>query len=671
LQITLLLVSAESVSAQTPLIDSLQRIVALQLHDTTELHALLGLTNEYLRRDIQQAKKFALRTVSLSDTPQEVRWLSGAYNYLITCYQQSGGLDSARYFIQASEKLVKQHPDNFKMKYNYNQAVSLFYKNTGDYKKALPYMLENLNDWKKEDENKAGQLLNLGNLYINLSEFKKAADAHLQSLRLFEKIGNKRGQSYCLHSLGKDFLELKQYQDSKIYFERSLKLKMELGDKRGIITSGTALGDVYKELGDFNRAEQNYLTGIKIATEINMPSEVSRIHHQLGILYKRMGDLNRARESLNLSLELAQELQDSTLSEQIKSELVGVELESEKGKAAETTLLISLNTTIRSGDRQRQAIEYARLSEYYALKQQYDKAFTYLKRHMELTDSVQGNMVLLQLKELEGKFESEKKEKEIALLKKDQELQGLELSRQRANNAIIALLLISVVIISLLLVNRYRVMNRSKRELELEKVRNHIARDLHDDLGSTLSSINIMSQLALQENTSLSNGQGNTSTHLKKIATHSASMMEKMSDIVWSINPKNDSLEQVVIKMKEFAAEILEPKNLDYTFLIEEKIYALKLDAEKRKNIFLIFKEAVNNAAKYSEGNKLTVSLSVQHQQLHLSVRDNGKGFNPALSTSGNGLKNMEDRALAMQGTMTQITEPGKGTEIQLELPLT
>jgi len=147
--------------------------------------------------------------------------------------------------------------------------------------------------------------------------------------------------------------------------------------------------------------------------------------------------------------------------------------------------------------------------------------------------------------------------------------------------------------------------------------------------------------------------------------------MENMSDIVWSINPKNDSLEQVVMKMKEFAAEILEPKNIDYSFEIADSIMALTLDVEKRKNIFLIFKEAINNAAKYSEGNKLTVSLSVQQQKLSLSVRDNGKGFNPAVGTTGNGLKNMEDRAVAMHGKMTRISKPGKGTDIQLEIPLT
>lgn len=197
-----------------------------------------------------------------------------------------------------------------------------------------------------------------------------------------------------------------------------------------------------------------------------------------------------------------------------------------------------------------------------------------------------------------------------------------------------------------------------------ETIRTKVARDLHDDIGSTLSSINIMSQLAIRE-------QGNGSSHLNKIAENSLRMMENMSDIVWSINPKNDSLEQVVFKMKEFAAEILEPKNIEYVFNIENNIQELKLDVEKRKNIFLIFKEAVNNAAKYSDGSKLTISLLIQHNKLHLSVEDNGKGFEPRVVIRGNGLKNMEDRAVSMKGKMVQKSQPGTGTIIQLEVPLT
>ena len=663
IEILLLLLCVEIASAQSPVIDSLQRIVALQRHDTTELHAILGLTNEFLRKDLQQAKKLALRVVSLADTPQEVRWLSSAYNYLITCYQQSGGLDSAYYFIQASEKVVKDNPTNSRMKFNYNQAVSLFYKNMGEYKKALPYMLENLTIWKIEDENKAGQLLNLGNLYTNLGEFKKAADSHLQSLRLFETLGNKRGQSFCLHSLGKDLFQLKQFNDAKNYLERSLKLKEELGDKRGLVTSGTGLGDVYKELGAFNRAEEYYLMGIKIATEIKMPNEVSRTQHQLGLLYKRMGNLERAKESLNQSLKLAQELRDSTLSRQIKSELIGIDLENQKGKATESTLLSNLNTTIRTGDRQRQAIEYSRLSEYYALKKQYDKAFVYLKLHMELTDSVQGNIVLLQLKELEEKYNSEKKEREIAILKKDQELQTLALSKQRANTTIVIIVLASVLIIGGLLINRYRVMNRTKRLLEIEKVRNNIARDLHDDMGSALSSINILSQVALVEK------NGDAQNYLKHIGDQSARMMEDMGDMVWSINPRNDSMKQVIIRMREFATEILDIKNIDYRFS-EEVTDQLSLSAEQRKNLFLIYKEAINNAAKYSKATLVEISLYQRDRLLVMSIKDNGRGFEEPSTKAGNGLRNLRERANEINGSITLKSALNNGTEIELKVPI-
>lgn len=662
--VLLFILCAGTISAQQNLIDSLTRIVSLQRHDTVEFHALLGLTNEYLRKDIQQAKKFALRVVSLADTPQEARWLSGAYNYLITCYQQSGGLDSAHYFIQTSEKLVQQHPENARMKYNYNQAVSLFYKNIGDYKKALPYMLENLNDWKKEDENKAGQLLNLGNLYINLGEFKKAADSHLQSLRLFEKIGSKRGQSFCLNSLGNDYMDLKQYAVAEKYILQSEKLKEELGDKRGVLNSWMGLGIVYQQT---NKAELSMLYFNKALTqarELKLVLEEARALFNMGSLLKQEKKNDEAIQKFSEALPLARQLGDSSLVLRIKTYQIALQTDAQTEIKKEQTLLQNIKISAEAGALDNTAEAHFMLAEWYASRKQFDKAYENYKQGQRLTDSIQGNQVILQLKKLEEEYNTEKKEKEIALLKKDQELQTLALSRERTNVILIAIALFSVIIIGVLLINRYRIMNRARRMLELEQMRNHIARDLHDDIGSTLSSINIMSQLALREN-------GHAGNHLNKIASHSASMMEKMSDIVWSINPKNDSLEQVVTKMKEFSAEILEPKNIDYAFHIEETIYSMKLNAEKRKNIFLIFKEAVNNAAKYSEGTKVTISLSVKNQQLYLMVRDNGKGFNPGLGTTGNGLKNMEDRAVAMQGKLIRTSEPATGTNIQLEIPIT
>ena len=271
---------------------------------------------------------------------------------------------------------------------------------------------------------------------------------------------------------------------------------------------------------------------------------------------------------------------------------------------------------------------------------------------------------LRQLKELETKYNSEKKEKEIALLKKDQELQKLELQRQRASTSFIIVALISVVLISILLINRYRVLNRTRRLVEMERMRNTIARDLHDDIGSTLSSINIISQMALQEQS------GDTSNFLR-IAQHSSTMMDSMSDIVWSINPNNDSWEQVISKMKEFAAEILDPLDIPYTFSGEENLHAFKLDVAMRKNLFLIFKEAINNAAKYSGATKVEVALWRNNGALAMSVKDNGVGFDiKSLGDRGNGLRNMGARAKAIGAHFYLETGKGDGTEIKVVMPL-
>jgi len=164
---------------------------------------------------------------------------------------------------------------------------------------------------------------------------------------------------------------------------------------------------------------------------------------------------------------------------------------------------------------------------------------------------------------------------------------------------------------------------------------------------------------------------GNAEEHLKKIARHSSQMMENMSDIVWSINPKNDLAEQMVFKMKEFAAEILEPAGINYSFQVEDSVDTLKLDSEKRKNLFLIFKEAINNAAKYSNGTEVTINLKVQSGHLHLEVIDDGQGFNKAEVKNGNGLSNMKDRASAVAGALQFASEPGKGTRILLAVPIT
>ncbi len=205
---------------------------------------------------------------------------------------------------------------------------------------------------------------------------------------------------------------------------------------------------------------------------------------------------------------------------------------------------------------------------------------------------------------------------------------------------------------------RYREIQR----LQQEKLRLRIARDLHDDMGSTLSSISILSEAALR------NLQADIDrSRFSVIGDRSRQVMDAMSDIVWSVNPRNDKMENVLQRMKEFAVEILESKGIALHFNTDESANVLNFPMELRKDFYLLFKEAVNNAAKYSGATDVWVNIRVQNKNILLDISDNGIGFDTALVKRGNGLWNMERRAERLGGTFSLISAVGQGTQIKFE----
>jgi signal transduction histidine kinase len=203
--------------------------------------------------------------------------------------------------------------------------------------------------------------------------------------------------------------------------------------------------------------------------------------------------------------------------------------------------------------------------------------------------------------------------------------------------------------------------------LAVEKLRNKVARDLHDDMGSTLSTINILTSMA---KTKMNTDIVKTTEYLGKISDNSQRMMEAMDDIVWSIKPSNDSMQKIAARMREFATNVLEAKEIELDFKVDDKVYDEKLDMEARRDFFLVFKEVINNAAKYSKASRVSVYVTVQKNWLVLSIKDNGTGFDVTQTDNGNGLGNMRKRAEAMRGSIQVFSKPGQGTEVQLKVPV-
>jgi len=206
--------------------------------------------------------------------------------------------------------------------------------------------------------------------------------------------------------------------------------------------------------------------------------------------------------------------------------------------------------------------------------------------------------------------------------------------------------------------------NRLNQLRKLENLRNRISHDLHDDIGSTLASISIYSEVAKY------NSQNERVDVLNKIGESSREMLENLNEIVWSINPKYDNTEDLINRIRNFGAQMLNPMNIEFELKTNLKNIHFSLDMEKRRNLFLIYKEALHNAVKYSKCTKVEVSILHFGSNMMMVISDNGIGFDAHQSkpVNGNGLQSMKQRAHTMNANLSIQSKPGFGTSISLKI---
>ncbi len=220
----------------------------------------------------------------------------------------------------------------------------------------------------------------------------------------------------------------------------------------------------------------------------------------------------------------------------------------------------------------------------------------------------------------------------------------------------------------LFLMYRYRV----NKLLEIERIRSSIAVDLHDDIGSTLTEIALFSDVGLRELRRKTNGRPQKAnvpkveSLLEEIGTTSRGLVDAMNDIVWAVDPKNDSFEFLLLRMKTHAGRMLEAKGINYEIDIPEELSDLHLPLSFRRRFYLIFKEAINNIIRHAQASKVFLTIRRNGQSLIMTIVDDGKGFNADIARDGNGLGNMKKRAGTLEGDLTIESGHGKGTTVRL-----
>jgi len=207
--------------------------------------------------------------------------------------------------------------------------------------------------------------------------------------------------------------------------------------------------------------------------------------------------------------------------------------------------------------------------------------------------------------------------------------------------------------------------SRQTIQNEYAEVRDKISSDLHDDVGSSLSSIGIYSYAA-KENLNAGKPQ-QAAELLHNIQRSAEATLNAMSDLVWATNPRNDSNEKLIERVRSFGYEILSARECLFKVDIDDRFYRIFLNQAQRKNLLLILKEAINNAAKYSNASMVLLKVEVTDNAYTIRLKDNGVGFKPDLKKDGNGMNTMRKRSADLGG-MFELKSGSSGTEIIIKI---
>jgi len=367
--------------------------------------------------------------------------------------------------------------------------------------------------------------------------------------------------------------------------------------------------------GEYDKALHTYTDALQIAEETGNIENVANLNSNIGkahLIQKRYSD---AGKFLLKGYALAKEI---GVKQVIKESLEGLtELEEKRGNF-------------------KQSLYYQRLLTVYK-------------------DSLLNESNSMSITEMQTKYETEKKEKEIALLTKDKEIQQVEIKKQTLLKKYLIVGLILILVLFFLIYNNYRI----GQKVKLENIRNNIAADLHDDIGSTLNSISLFSEVAKHE-------AGKPIPALEEIGVSARKIIDAMSDIVWTINPENDTFENVIARMRSVAYLLLKAKGIEFVFKADESLNKLSLPMLARKNIYLLFKEATTNIVKHSNASRATFHLLFENRNIKLLIQDNGMSFEMEQSRMGNGIKNMKRRAAEIGAQLIVESVNGQGTTIEL-----
>jgi signal transduction histidine kinase len=505
--------------------------------------------------------------------------------------------------------------------------LSSYFMNQSNHPRALFYALKSIDECKKTDNFQLmikGFML-VANVYAVEENIPQSQD-YLYLATQYASMHDPSQLAACYNAMGHNACMTGQFDKAEEYFIKAIESSKNPENSFGLGKAYTNMNLLYRRKGDFKKALEYGLMAEKYYTKIPYQRGVLVNLTGMGICYSKLGNKDKAIECHSKVLKLARENNDV------------------------------------------ESIGNAYYGFYLVYKEfgLYKEALLWNERLQYLQDSVINKQNQDRIAELTRKYTNIKQESEIALLKKEKQIQSLEIQKTRWSLLFVIVLFLALSTIGILVFifkqNRNKsLLRESVLKAELSE-RKRIARDLHDNIGSHLAYLVGGLEQAARDH---QNEKLNQLEHFGRDA------ITQLRETIWAIQSNNTEILSFVDRVREMARRY--HHHLHVEFINKIPFTAThKLSALQTLYLFRIIQESVSNAYKHSSAKVLLLEVSIQSESLFtILISDNGKGFDITKATVGNGLKNMEQRAFEIGASFRIISSPGNGTTIKIECPVT
>lgn len=521
---------------------------------------------------------------------------------------------------------------------------------------------------------------NIANVWNYMGEFDSSMVYFLKAVKLFQDIHREEHLHVIYQNIGSVYLNLGDFDKSIEYFKKSIALSRKRGDQSAVSNTLTNLGGAYASLGKYDRALDCFYTTLELCRKFPNVYAENLANIGLGNVFTQLNQYDRAVEVLQKANRDAEANGFiSNLANSLNA-LAQVYYEKKDYRKADTYAqqAIRINEQYQVYNNLRQ--QYKLMSEIHRKLGKDASAFRYLEKYVHLNDSLSGIEEKKHVARLEKEYKTAEKdkllaEKNLKLAKNELQIEVNNKNIRRKNAWLFGAFLLVAFLVLCLFVASYLGRQRKKihaqklqaieRDQELvrlkatldgqQKERQRIAREMHDEIGSGLSVIHL-----------LSNNLGMRNEKTDKVMQTSGELINQMNEIIWSMNVEQDHLEDFVSYIRYQSGQLLSSVNLDYEFNIPDEVPDHSISGIKRRNMYLVVKEALHNCIKHANASLVRISMDFT-DGISIAVSDNGKGLpeengNPF----GNGMKNMMHRMKEIGGEWQISSRDPFTIEIQL-----